>query len=55
MNTDDFEIKRALDSSHRELVELLGDILDHLKRVERNEHALLGIFAAAVETKGRTK
>ncbi len=52
MNSDEFEIKRALESSHRELVELLGDILDHLKRSEKNERALLGIFAAAVEQKG---
>ena len=55
MNADEFEVKRALDCAHREQVELLGDILDHLKRIERNERALLGIFAAAVEQKGRKK
>ncbi len=55
MNADQYEIKRALDSSHREYVELLTDILNHLKRAERSDRALLEIFVAAVQEQGCDK
>jgi hypothetical protein len=49
MTREEFELKRQLDTYFREQTELQTKIAEHLVSIERQQRAMLAIFAAVTQ------